>query len=219
MENNLGMKIKNLRIKNNLTQQQLADKIGVSNKAVSKWENNDGVPDIENLKLVSNVFKVSLDELLANQPVKKKKTKVDISLLVISGFTLVLYLMPFIAIDPFEMWAFNEEAFLFVHVSGLNLMLSFFRSLKFFNLVIVIASGFIFVNTFMHILRILKAKNFKRQKLFSLLAMLCSIVVLAVMLIVKHYDVTIEQVTFVPYLLVFIQIIQYLIYRMDKIID
>ena len=44
----------------NLTQQQLADMIGVSNKAVSKWENGEGYPDIENLKRVSAIFNTSI---------------------------------------------------------------------------------------------------------------------------------------------------------------
>lgn len=215
MENNLGMKIKSLRIKDNLTQQQLADKIGVSNKAVSKWENNDGVPDIENLKLVSKVFKVSIDELLANEPIKKQMTKVDISLLIISALTFVLYLMPFMLVDSFNTGVFGEETF-FINVTGLNFIISFFQSLKFFNLVIVVASSIIFINAVMHMVGIVKKSSLNNQKWFSLLSVINSIIILAVMLILS-YEANVEKVTFVPYLLVVLQIIQYVLYRKDNV--
>ena len=59
-----------------MTQLQLAELIGVSNKAVSKWENDEGLPDIENLKRLSQVFNESLDALLSNEP-EKKESKVE----------------------------------------------------------------------------------------------------------------------------------------------
>lgn len=60
----LGQKIKDLRKKANITQEELAEKIGVSRQIVTKWENDSGLPDIENLKNIASLFNISIDELL-----------------------------------------------------------------------------------------------------------------------------------------------------------
>ena len=59
-----GNQIKNIRKKESLTQEQFAIKLNVSRQAVSNWENNKNLPDIGMLILMSNIFKVSLDELI-----------------------------------------------------------------------------------------------------------------------------------------------------------
>lgn len=65
--------ITNYRKEHNLSQEQLANEIGVTRQAISKWEQEKGVPDIENLILLSDEMNISLDELIrGNTPVKKK---------------------------------------------------------------------------------------------------------------------------------------------------
>ena len=59
----LGNKIRALRYKAGLTQEQLAEKLGVGAQAVSKWENSVAMPDISLLPSISGVFGVSIDEL------------------------------------------------------------------------------------------------------------------------------------------------------------
>ncbi len=59
----IGENIRKLRKKNNLTQEQLAEKVGVSFQAVSKWENNVAMPDITAVPLIASVFGVSTDEI------------------------------------------------------------------------------------------------------------------------------------------------------------
>lgn len=59
----LGNKIKQLRFKAGLTQEQLAEQLGVSAQAVSKWENAVAMPDISLLPALAGVFGVSIDEL------------------------------------------------------------------------------------------------------------------------------------------------------------
>ncbi len=59
----LGKKIKQLRFKAGLTQEQLADKIGVVPQSVSKWENSAAMPDISTLPRIAEVFGVSIDDL------------------------------------------------------------------------------------------------------------------------------------------------------------
>ena len=53
-----------LRTKNGLSQDELADKIFVTRQAVSRWENGDTVPNTETLKLLSKEFNVSINTLL-----------------------------------------------------------------------------------------------------------------------------------------------------------
>ena len=60
----LGEKIKELRKGTNITQEELAEKIGVSRQAVTKWESDIGMPDIENLKNIATLFNITVDELL-----------------------------------------------------------------------------------------------------------------------------------------------------------
>ena len=64
---NLGDKIKKLRKENNLSQEQLAEKLHVSRQAISKWESNKVYPDIENLILLRDIFDVTLDDLIIKE--------------------------------------------------------------------------------------------------------------------------------------------------------
>ncbi len=62
---NLGNRIRELRKKNNVTQEQLAGALNLSPQAVSKWEMNVGYPDISLLPAIAAYFRVSMDELFA----------------------------------------------------------------------------------------------------------------------------------------------------------
>lgn len=62
----LGEKLKSARKDAGLTQEQLAVKLMVSRQAITKWEADKGVPDIENLKSLSQLLGVSIDYLLDN---------------------------------------------------------------------------------------------------------------------------------------------------------
>ncbi|EOI03117.1 hypothetical protein UAY_00864 [Enterococcus moraviensis ATCC BAA-383] len=59
-----GDKIKELRTKNQLTQEKFAICLNVTRQAVSNWENNRNLPDLELLILISSIFHISLDELI-----------------------------------------------------------------------------------------------------------------------------------------------------------
>lgn len=60
-------KLQQLRKLNNMTQEQLAEKLFVSRTAVSKWESGKGYPNIESLKSISKLFSVSIDDLLSGE--------------------------------------------------------------------------------------------------------------------------------------------------------
>ena len=61
---NFGEQIKSIRKEKDLTQEQFASKLNISRQAVSNWENNKNLPDIEMLILMSDVFQISLDQLI-----------------------------------------------------------------------------------------------------------------------------------------------------------
>ena len=71
-------KLQKIRKEHNITQENLADKLGVSRQAVSKWESGSAYPDTEKLIQISKIFNVSLDELISpnidsNKTIKNKK--------------------------------------------------------------------------------------------------------------------------------------------------
>lgn len=68
-------KLKSIRKQAGLSQEQLAEKLGVSRQAVTKWETDAGIPDIENIMAISSLFDISIDELLSNERGAKKPTE------------------------------------------------------------------------------------------------------------------------------------------------
>ena len=56
-----------LRKRNSLSQEALAEKLGISRQAVSKWERAEASPDTDNLILLSRIYGISMDELLSTE--------------------------------------------------------------------------------------------------------------------------------------------------------
>lgn len=72
-QNKLGELIRFLRLREGLTQVQLADKLGLSDKAVSKWERGRGAPDISTLPLLADIFHCDTETLLLGElPIERK---------------------------------------------------------------------------------------------------------------------------------------------------
>ena len=63
----IANRLVNLRKSNGLSQEALAEKLGISRQAVSKWERAEASPDTDNLILLAKIYKVSLDELLSSE--------------------------------------------------------------------------------------------------------------------------------------------------------
>lgn len=78
-QDKIGKFIYELRIKNNYTQKELANMLSVTSQAISKWENGRGIPDIEQLKKLSEIFNISLNELLEGKLEEKKVVKEKVS--------------------------------------------------------------------------------------------------------------------------------------------
>ena len=73
MKLTIGENIRNYRRKNDITQETLADRLGVTYQSVSRWENGTTYPDIELLPAISEVLAVTVDELLGMPQIEKEK--------------------------------------------------------------------------------------------------------------------------------------------------
>ena len=73
MQLDLGQKIRELRRRDGRTQEALAEAIGVTSQAVSRWEANGGYPDMEVIPSIANYFGVSIDELFGYNNDRSKK--------------------------------------------------------------------------------------------------------------------------------------------------
>ena len=98
----VGKNLKNIRKKNNITQDELAEKLSVTRQAVSNWENGKTEPDIETLTNISQIFDISIDELVDGIPKGIKELRGKKSHLYIGiGFT-VFYVISSLLMIIFE---------------------------------------------------------------------------------------------------------------------
>ena len=67
MRLNFGAKIRELRRRDGRTQEHLAEALGVTAQAVSRWESGGSYPDMEMIPAIANYFHVSIDELLGSR--------------------------------------------------------------------------------------------------------------------------------------------------------
>ena len=86
-QDKIGKFIKDVRTKNQLSQEKFGEKYGVTYQAVSKWENGKNLPDISILKEICNDYNKDINELLNNNSFKYKKNKL---LLVITIYIIVV---------------------------------------------------------------------------------------------------------------------------------
>ena len=79
---NLSENLKKIRKKNNLSQEQLAEKLGVSRQSVSKWESGQAYPEMDKMLQLCEMFNLNIDDLL-NQDIKdvnsKKKSRIKVN--------------------------------------------------------------------------------------------------------------------------------------------
>lgn len=72
----IGKTIKEIRIKNNLSQKEFADKYNVTYQAVSKWENGKNIPDLSILKRICSDNNITIEELLEGKSLEKQTKKI-----------------------------------------------------------------------------------------------------------------------------------------------
>ena len=86
----LGNRIKELRKAQNINQDELAEKLFVSRQTISNWENDKSYPDIQSVLLLSEIFGVSVDQLLKGDVEKMETTVCSIVFLTVTSRALVL---------------------------------------------------------------------------------------------------------------------------------
>lgn len=94
----IAEKLKQLRKDNNMTQEDLAEKLNVSRQTISKWETNTTIPDADNIVAISKLFNITTDELLdyrIETVQKKKQFIMDMAVLLfgIIGFIVFAILL------------------------------------------------------------------------------------------------------------------------------
>lgn len=89
-------KIKEYRLLNQMTQLKLAEELGLTRQAVTRWENGDVEPSTENLIALSRIFNCKVDDLINNQEVTKNSfwslTKENTFLIILSSLIFLFYL-------------------------------------------------------------------------------------------------------------------------------
>ena len=93
----LGERIKEFRYMEGLSQEGLAEKLNVSRQAITKWESDNGVPDIDNLVSLSRLMGITLDELVLGEQkdveeikevaIKQRTNNCRVYLIAVGGFS------------------------------------------------------------------------------------------------------------------------------------
>ena len=98
----LGETIKYYRSQLNMSQTELGDKIGVSRQAVTKWETDTGIPDINNIKSLAKVFHISIDTLLSHHIDTPYVSKIEYDLDTPKDFDINLGTLGNVSIEGYE---------------------------------------------------------------------------------------------------------------------
>lgn len=99
----LGEIIKHYRSRLNMSQTELGDKIGVSRQAVTKWETDTGIPDINNIQTLAKVFHISIDTLLSHEHVQSLyDSKIEYDLDTPKDFDINLGTLGDVSVEGYE---------------------------------------------------------------------------------------------------------------------
>lgn len=134
----LSEKIYMLRRKNGLSQEQLAEKIGVSRQAISKWEGGLSTPELDKLKALSECFQMTIDELTNEQDAdapssnadqkmtaannQNTERKIGLCLCLIGAVCLILFGV-FMIVQPSSVAQMNESSKVTINGTGILMVL------------------------------------------------------------------------------------------------
>lgn len=134
----LSEKIYKLRRKSGLSQEQLAEKIGVSRQAISKWEGGSSTPELDKLMALSEFFNLTIDELTSEQDInadtvdkdrktvrdsdKSTESKIGIGMCLMGAACLCLFGI-FMLIQPSAFSQINESSVITLNGTGILVIL------------------------------------------------------------------------------------------------
>ena len=138
-----GKQIKQMRLERKLTQEQMAEQLGVSRQAVSNWENNKNLPDLELIISMSRLFSVSLDDLILggntmNNLTEKlikdgnetKRAKINLISISIGGILLCIGIacifLKAVSVEYIDAQGILHENFFLIPIGFLCLLSGFF---------------------------------------------------------------------------------------------
>ena len=129
----LSKQIKKYRTEANLSQEELADKIYVSRQTISNWENEKNYPDIKSLVLMSEVFQVSLDNLVKGD-LERMKKEIDTQEYAkfqkdSTIFTVLFIALLIVPIPLVMLWKWFGMA-LYLCLFGIGMLLSELKSIR-----------------------------------------------------------------------------------------
>lgn len=114
MIHKVGERISSYRKNRNMSQEELASVLNVSRQTVSKWETGDTLPDVYNAVAISNLFHVTLDELITGisagfgkssymQNLKETRRKINVKAIIIGSIGSLMFAMAVVLSDVFEL--------------------------------------------------------------------------------------------------------------------
>lgn len=173
-QKNVGNKIAQRRKELGLTQSALAEKLQVTNKAVSKWETGEGYPDITLIKKLSRILEISVDELLVDDEDKvevvseivTRKSIHDVYLAILHVAVIYTFLLPFIT---FNIYMFDIDALpgYTITKQGFQLMISSPNNVL--TLLLILGMYVIVIGSVLKVIRHLLL-YFRNQSLFDFLS-------------------------------------------------
>ena len=127
----LGNRLKELRKQQNINQDELAEKLFVSRQTISNWENDKSYPDIQSVLLISEIFKVSVDQLLKGDVEKMERiiteqTETDIKKMNTYGMGMLITIIALLISTP--ILAFTIGFWFFIPFGLLFVVLMYFST-------------------------------------------------------------------------------------------
>ena len=127
----LGQKIYKLRTERKWSQEKLAEAVGVSRQAVSKWELDESVPDVSNIITLSKIFNVSTDHLLLDEEIKtpsKPHIQLNPKKIVLVFFVLLIVALPTYLFSILNKYSFGNQNEFFENIYQSDALYTHFKT-------------------------------------------------------------------------------------------
>lgn len=158
---NFSSNITKLRKSINLNQAQLAEKLNYTDKAISKWETGETMPDVVSMHKIASFFNVTIDDLISNTNVVKKSHKLRNHILITLASTGLCFLLATIAFFFLKLFDTSYYYLPFVLASiSASIVLVVFSKLWFKGIYVFLSITLLIIAIAMLIMCLMKFKYF-----------------------------------------------------------